>query len=801
MEIITDWASTALVEAIGWTVLHSFWQAALLALGLGIAQFFLQHRSANVRYWMGMSALGILVLSSIITFSWAYQWRLESPLLTQEWEGGILILEGDGLVQSNWWTLFANYFDQHIPLIVSVWMLGVLFFLLRSLGGLAYVHHLKTRYVQTVDPSLQARMEALAREIGLDRKIDLVESALVRVPMVIGYLKPMILLPAGAMLSLSPQQLEAVLVHELAHIRRNDYLLNIFQTFVEVVYYFNPSVWWLSSFIRAERENCCDDLAIQICGNSLDYAKALVQLQEMAGSAPSMAVAATGTKKQLLKRVQRILNQPKSSSNIMEKLVITTLLLLFFLGFTFATTTPEEDNSWLEEAPYDEWIIEEETEPELRWGEENLDTIPVQKRRMHVIKESGNESIELIVEQETVQTLKINGEDIPAEEMDQYEALIADLLEEATPPVPPAPPVPMVVPGVVAPPVPPAPPAPMVVPGVVAPPAPPAPVAPTVVPGVVAPPMPPAPPAPPAPGSFSNTPVFKKAKVHSPYFGQKINKQPIRVITEENADGTVVIRVLPEGEEEIAIELGELTGEIKIEGASLQGNEELIILKEEALNWVNAQGAVLEFTEPFELAANALGQQALTISMAEEDWKPLIEMSEEQEALQRELRFQAEFIRDQVAVLEREAQAAAIKGDIEKMELLLEQQHAFEEALADRRSDLAELRMEALAELASLRALNGLTFTTDPDPEKVEILEVLRTELKKDGLIKNDKFTFELDSKRLKINGKKQPDAVFVKYKTLCESMFAKNKGEPVHVSVMHKKNKKKNKSYVSISH
>ena len=135
------------------------------------------------------------------------------------------------------------------------------------------------------------------QRIPLRRKVLLLESALVKVPMVIGYFKPMILMPLGAVNNLSAQEVEAILAHELAHVWRNDYLLNILFSFIEVLFYYHPAVWFISANIRSERENCADDLAIQLCGNSLTYAKALVSLQKLNPAVPAFAMPFFGLKK------------------------------------------------------------------------------------------------------------------------------------------------------------------------------------------------------------------------------------------------------------------------------------------------------------------------------------------------------------------------------------------------------------------------------------------------------------------------------------------------------------------------
>ena len=117
---------------------------------------------------------------------------------------------------------------------------------------------------------------------------------MVDVPTVVGWLRPAVILPVAALANLSPAQVEAVLAHELAHIRRHDYLVNLFQTLAETLLFYHPAVWWLSARIRTEREHCCDDVAVAVSGDAVGYARALAELEAWRVGTPGMALAATG---------------------------------------------------------------------------------------------------------------------------------------------------------------------------------------------------------------------------------------------------------------------------------------------------------------------------------------------------------------------------------------------------------------------------------------------------------------------------------------------------------------------------
>ena len=375
MKTIQTLISEDIVYALGWTVLHSLWQAMAIALVMVISFTLMPKQKANLRYAMANTALILVLLCSVVTFLLMYQSGGHST------SGDVIIFtHGSTLLEinthhhnSHWSIYFIDYFNEHLPMVVSIWILGIAFFTLRLLGGLAYIQHLKHNHNTPLPSFWQRRLITLSGNIHLRKTIQLVESSIIKVPMVVGYFKPMILMPIGAVNALSTEEVEAILAHELAHISRNDYLLNIFQSIIEILFYFNPAVWWISANIRTERENCCDDIAIKMCGNPLTYAKALVNLQEMYHTAPRMAMSFSGRKNQLLNRVKRILNQPQNRSNIMEKCMATTFMLLVIIALSIRANTPENvSNTWIESI---------ETAPEIAYQFLPHDTIPKLKNK------------------------------------------------------------------------------------------------------------------------------------------------------------------------------------------------------------------------------------------------------------------------------------------------------------------------------------------------------------------------------------------------------------------------------------
>lgn len=342
--------------ALGWMVIHSLWQAIAIALIMGIVMIVLRKQPARVRYWVANASLLLVLLSAMATFIHYYDFTKEASAMRFIPDGTPSVflnetvnptLESPTVDNSGSLSLatFKSYFNEHIPLIVMIWAMGVALFILKLLGGISYCYYLRSRLNFPADEYWIETLDALKNKVGVKQSIELVESALTRTPMVVGIMKPMILFPIGAINRLSPTEVEAILAHEIAHVLRKDYIFNIIQSVIEALFYFHPAVWWISSIIRNERENCCDDVAIEICGSSMNYAKALVTVQEMAYYPmyqPALAFAGN-RKNQLLFRVQRILNQPQNKTNVMEKLIATCLLVVMMVGLSFGDNNLNND--------------------------------------------------------------------------------------------------------------------------------------------------------------------------------------------------------------------------------------------------------------------------------------------------------------------------------------------------------------------------------------------------------------------------------------------------------------------------
>ena len=330
--------TSKLVETLGWTLIHSLWQIALIALVLYSALRFLRGFSANARYFAAVLALAFALVLPAATFIGLernlsinpFQNEIAAAKTTERIDEKFRLPEelasaanaGTQSANSKNERVFGaiegfqNYFHKNmaavLPFVVGLWLLGVSFFALRLTGGVWQLHILKTR--ETIEPNdeWQKRFAVLRERLKVARAVKFLQSNLVETPIVVGWLKPLVLVPASVFLQMNPQQLETILAHELVHIRRYDCLVNFAQSVIEILFFYHPCAWHISKVIRREREFAADEAVVESFGASrLIYASALANLEEIRHTAnrtaPSILVAANGGN--LMQRISKILQK------------------------------------------------------------------------------------------------------------------------------------------------------------------------------------------------------------------------------------------------------------------------------------------------------------------------------------------------------------------------------------------------------------------------------------------------------------------------------------------------------------
>ncbi len=279
-----------LAQAIGWALIHFIWQGTVIGAATAIVLRALASGRATTRYFVACLGLAMMLLAPVSSVLSARAPDVASV-------ASIATMPGLASIDGS---------DRIISLAVVLWMAGVVLLSLRLVASYIGIERLK-RATIAVDQTMSVRVTSLARRLGIERTVRVFESTMVQVPTIVGCLRPVILLPASVITGLPAAHLDAVLAHELAHVRRHDYLVNVVQAIVETLLFYHPVVWWCSRQIRIEREHCCDDIVVAACGDRVAYATALAQLEEFRRLQPMLSLNVTGGR--LIDRVRRLLAQ------------------------------------------------------------------------------------------------------------------------------------------------------------------------------------------------------------------------------------------------------------------------------------------------------------------------------------------------------------------------------------------------------------------------------------------------------------------------------------------------------------
>jgi uncharacterized protein (TIGR03435 family) len=299
-------------ERLGWTLVHFLWEGLLLAGLYAGARFGMARGSRpNTRYLLACAAMAAMMAAPLVTWSLLrpaepiseYTYRLHSvpPAVSYATAAPLSasVHTSASLVQAG----------RYLPWVVMTWLAGAILFWVRLVGGWAIAARLRSRLVRPAPPEWQQVLGRLGARIGLSRPVRLLVSALVQAPTVVGWLRPVVLVPVGALAGLPPEHVEALLAHELAHIRRHDYLVNMLQSVAEALLFYHPAIWWVSGHLRGERELCCDDVAVSVTGDALTYASALAEWESCRPDRFQAALAANGGS--LADRIARLLGHSR----------------------------------------------------------------------------------------------------------------------------------------------------------------------------------------------------------------------------------------------------------------------------------------------------------------------------------------------------------------------------------------------------------------------------------------------------------------------------------------------------------
>lgn len=333
MSALDTLLSTPLAYHLGWTLVHFIWQGALVGVLYACLRFVLQDSEPQSRYWLSLTALVVLAALPVLTFIRLLAEPVAVPAITGVTHA---IQSLQTVPQTNLVDALRELLHSIVPWTVPAWCAGVALMALRSFSGWRRIHRLTREGAEHASDDWQDRLAGLAMRIGVRVRVRLMVTAQVAVPCVVGWLKPVILIPPAALAGLSVQQLEMVLAHELSHIRRHDYLVNLLQLAVETVLFYHPVVRWISQDARRERELCCDDSAVHACGDALHYAHALTDLADIQAADLHLAVGLNGG--DLTLRVERLI-APHHVSEGAPRLTTLMLATAVFLGGLMMVTS------------------------------------------------------------------------------------------------------------------------------------------------------------------------------------------------------------------------------------------------------------------------------------------------------------------------------------------------------------------------------------------------------------------------------------------------------------------------------
>lgn len=692
-----------IVDALGWMLLHSVWQIALAGLILSV--LLTRLRTTEQRYTAAFATLMTVLLAGIATLGW-YAFRAQESIfhqtltLDQQTFVATIKILPSATTDNAWWNTITILMEEHRTYLLIAWFTGFAFLLLRMTGGLWLLGRLRNTAVPL--PGQFQYLHELAAGMNLNHSIAILQSAWINSPVTFGWLKPVILMPVALVNQLPPEEIEALILHELAHIARRDWLMQFVQTLVEAIFYFHPVIWWISSVVRHEREQCSDAKAISLMpDNRLAYARALLRVQEHALAArtvPTLALAADGHHRRtwfkkrapLLDRVQIILLQStqQKKSMLMERMLISALLLATctFWGLKAAPKLPE--------------ITEAATAFIGGFGPFQTtptDTLPPAKAKSteRISKDDGKQQVELELKDGKVSRLEIDGKVIPPAEYTQHQRLVDELRNLPAPPPPPPPPAARFGRDGSEFPAPPAPPAPPARGG-----------------NYSASPAPPAPPAAPSwGGERYSFPVPPPPAAFAPGEGSFVYVTPeSQTVVVNRTDGNKTVLTLKgDNAAEVVIE----NGKVFINGQELKEGQEHLLAK--------------AFPE-----------------MNTEEWRQYEADMRQYEADMRQ--HDAEMRQHETDMRQHEKEMKGQEKEMRKHEKEM-RKHAQE--------------MEAHAREIEREYSNAVYMA----PLTNDFSRVCLSELRADGLVSDpDKYSCSISLKKMKVNGKKQPDNVHKKY-------------------------------------
>ena len=415
----------SMIEALSWTIVHSIWQGALVFILLYLTLNLIPEKNAIARYRLSLGALTMMGIFALLTFTWYYAPISQDVL--HESSGDLIMISGQ-LTDSILSFSFKQYIGAHLDFIFQIWFIGAVIFSLRFLLGFGYLKFLTLPRNTKKFNYLDNLLFRVKNKTGFFRDIKIFASNKIITPIVVGWIKPTILIPIAIVNQLSAKDVETIIAHEIAHIKRHDWIVNIFQSFIEVIFYFHPATWWISAQIRQERENACDDWALQNGYDRLDYVKLMCRVKEIQNQPlPTLALGFSPSKNNMVKRIQRILGNTQKQYQMKNRILAFGLLLAIGLGYAFTKSNNHKINIPFLSNEIQEIESSRTIDLPRLTTQNNLDTIPSSQGKSKISIMQNGQSMMLEKENGNITRMEIDGKEIDPSEYDLYLEKFGDL--------------------------------------------------------------------------------------------------------------------------------------------------------------------------------------------------------------------------------------------------------------------------------------------------------------------------------------------------------------------------------------
>ncbi|MEM0993382.1 MAG: M56 family metallopeptidase, partial [Bacteroidota bacterium] len=409
---MTDPQWLTIATALGWTLVHSLWQIALIALLLKALLSISSNQSAHLRYGWSLVAMFAVLIGAGVTFGYYYEPIVPviienlPDLENNTWTDKMMPLESaEGTASWETWMIAV---EQYLPYLVMAWLFGICCYTILMVQGFFQLKNLQRLHSNPVPKQWEHRLSELQAQLGIQRNVQFLTCKSLDEPITFGHFKPIILVPVGLLTGLSTAQVEVLLLHELAHIRRYDYLVNWLQSSLETLFFYHPAFWWISRQVRAEREHCCDDLVLGLHPAPMLYAQTLTQLQINHYSIKTnLAMAATKNQGAFTTRIHRLFGQYNSPNRQKKGGILMILLAIAMVTVAFYEPISLEERQDL--TPANTVVV---------------DTFPPNIQISPIIPESGN--LDLFYRSEEAPMIYIDGKLASLEELRQIDVKAYD---------------------------------------------------------------------------------------------------------------------------------------------------------------------------------------------------------------------------------------------------------------------------------------------------------------------------------------------------------------------------------------